>query len=197
MQMQPTALSNAAVRKALHLTLLLFVISLVTSCEQSNQSRTESGSQLRPASSPAPSPRPTPSAPGGDTIIVIKDGSTTLEDIDTDCTLISDGKYKCANTVLKRITIQPTVGSGSPVTCLITDPNPVVKVDAGGEENDIMIKGTGNDVTIDFDKTVYADCGPKKHCNADNHVWLVRIKKGGACGVCRPEEKCTVTFSKS
>ena len=200
--MQPTALSNTTTaRAALYLAVLALLI--ITAGVHSGCSK-EPVTNQTPPPSPGPSASPAPShtpAPMDDTIIVIKDGSTTLDNIYSGCTGTVSGdnaKYECPGKQVSKIIIQPTAGPSplpTPITCNITEPNASIKVDAGGEENDIKIsnKTAQNKVTIEFRNDIYPLIQPGQHRNNDNHVWLVRIKKGSACGVCRPDEKCWVT----
>jgi hypothetical protein len=202
MQMQPTALSNTtAARATLYLAvfaLLIITAGVHSGCKQHSTNQT-------PPPSPSPSGSPAPSStpvPYDDTIIVIKDGSTTLDNIYSGCTGTVSGnnaKYECPGKQVDQIVITATAGPSplpTPTICNITEQNASIKVDAGGEENDIKItnKTSQNKVVIEFRNDLYPLITPGQHRSDDNDVWLVRIKKGSACGVCRPEEKCWVTF---
>ena len=200
--MQPTAWSNAtAAQKSLQIAVFaLLIITAVVYSGCSKQHNTNQTPPPSPGPTGSPAPEETP-VPYGDTIIVIKDGTTTLEKIYSGCTGTVSGnntKYECPGKQVSKIMIQPSAGASplpTPIACAITEPNASIKIDAGGEENDIKItnKTSQNKVLIEFRNDIYPLTQAGQHKSEDNDVWLVRIKKGSACGVCKPEDKCWVT----
>src|SRR4030095_12431374 len=205
--MQPTACSVIAKRRStLQLSvfsLLMIALGLFAGCttrDQSTQKRAEQG-VANPSASPSPSPSPQPTfglPPGGETIIVIKDGSVDLEFEDPPfqpSPSPSPVQYVSTKAVLEsQMTITPTAGpSPSPTTCTV-QPNSTIVLDAGGQKHDITIKGnntvTPNTVTIIFDKDEYKACKPgRKHCNEHNEFNKITID-GVLCRRCRPNEDC-------
>jgi len=202
--MQPTACSVIAKRRfTLQLSvfsLLMIALGLFAGCttrDQSTQKRAEQG-VANPSASPSPSPSPQPTVglpPGGETIIVIKDGSVDLEF--DDAIFVQDpsnpNKFVAHNaTLVSPVTVTPTASpSPSPTTCSVT-PNSTIKLDAGGGRRDITIKGdsTAKTVEIVVDGGQYTACKPgRKHCNNLNPFRKVIIDTT-TCRTCTPPEKC-------
>lgn len=117
----------------------------------------------------------------GDTIIVIKDGSTDLQIGTGMCAEVGDG-YKCDHIALGRITWSkngsseascPGINSGSKVT---------VGASGGtGGSNDVVIKGNSDHVKITFDKSGTYPGSGNGHHHGNNSVLELKSDSGGVC----------------
>lgn len=120
-------------------------------------------------------------ASSGDTIIIIKDGSTDLQIGTGICSEVGDG-YKCDHIKLGSLTWSkngsaeascPGIDSGSKIT---------VGASGGtGGSNDVVIKGNPDHVKINFDKSGSYPGQGNGHHHGNNSVQELRSDNGGIC----------------
>ena len=117
----------------------------------------------------------------GDTIIIIKNGSTDLQINTNLCKEVGDG-YKCDNIKLGSVTWSKNGSAPTPCSNINSGSKVTVGASGGmGGDKDIVIKGNPDHVKITFDKSSAYPAQSQGHHHGSNNVLELKSDTGGQC----------------
>ena len=175
--------------------LLVITVSLGAGCSKAPSP----GAQT---TSPSPSPSPA-EIPRADTPIVVKGGGSI--DLDYVDTIFTGTPPACTNCTIKSVTLEQIKDTGQPIppTPVLTDcpftGDPTILIETRGNSDNVTVRGTSNNVQIDFPARKYpgviSACGDeKKRHSKDGEIKKVKVN-GTTCGGCSKWKRCKVVIT--